>query len=90
MRFLRLSKKQTQQTTKHSDQLQEHEAVLNAIDRSMATIEFTTDGTILTANQNFLDTVGYTLEDIKAAIDNAVGSQALFFPYCVYCIVASM
>ena len=40
-------------------------AVLTALDRSQAVIEFLPDGTILNANQNFLDTVGYTLEAIK-------------------------
>ena len=38
---------------------------LEAIGKSQATIEFTPDGTILTANENFLNTVGYTLEEIK-------------------------
>ena len=28
-------------------------------------IEFKPDGTILTANQNFLSTLGYTLDEIK-------------------------
>ncbi len=37
----------------------------NAIDRSMAMIEFDTDGVILHANENFLNLMGYTLEDIK-------------------------
>ena len=36
-----------------------------AIDRSQAVIEFKLDGTIVTANQNFLDTVGYTLDEIR-------------------------
>lgn len=35
-----------------------------AIDRSQAVIEFDLHGHILFANQNFLDTVGYRLEDI--------------------------
>ncbi|MEP3068673.1 MAG: PAS domain-containing methyl-accepting chemotaxis protein [Parvibaculum sp.] len=35
-----------------------------AIDRSQAVIEFQLDGTILTANQNFLTTLGYKLEEI--------------------------
>lgn len=34
-------------------------AVYNAIDRSSATIEFMPDGTIITANDNFLITMGY-------------------------------
>jgi methyl-accepting chemotaxis protein len=36
-----------------------------AISRVQAVIEFALDGTILTANQNFLDAVGYTLEEIR-------------------------
>ncbi|WP_279814339.1 methyl-accepting chemotaxis protein [Metapseudomonas otitidis] len=38
---------------------------LAALDRSMATIEFTPDGQILNANQNFLDVMGYTLHDLR-------------------------
>jgi methyl-accepting chemotaxis protein len=37
---------------------------LDAISRAQATIEFTPDGQILTANQNFLSAVGYKLEEI--------------------------
>jgi len=36
-----------------------------AISKSQAMIEFELDGTILTANDNFLHAVGYTLEEIK-------------------------
>lgn len=39
-------------------------AVLNALHRSHAIIEFDLDGRILTANRNFLDVVGYDLEEI--------------------------
>ncbi|HRE62065.1 MAG TPA: PAS domain-containing protein, partial [Micropepsaceae bacterium] len=39
--------------------------ILAALDRSQATIEFKPDGTILTANRNFLDAIGYTLDEIK-------------------------
>ncbi|WP_421856649.1 methyl-accepting chemotaxis protein [Marinomonas sp.] len=40
-------------------------AVYNAIDRSSATIEFKPDGTIITANDNFITTMGYrTQKDI--------------------------
>lgn len=38
---------------------------INAIHRSQAVIEFNLDGTIITANQNFLHTMGYRLEEIK-------------------------
>jgi methyl-accepting chemotaxis protein len=38
---------------------------LAALDRSQAVIEFNLDGTVLTANQKFLDALGYTLAEIK-------------------------
>lgn len=38
-----------------------------AIKRSQAVIEFNLDGTIITANDNFLKTMGYTLDEIKGA-----------------------
>ena len=37
---------------------------MNALDRSMAVIEFSTDGSILQANENFLKTVGYRADEI--------------------------
>jgi methyl-accepting chemotaxis protein len=40
-------------------------AKLEALSRSMATIEFELDGTIITANENFLATVGYSLNEIR-------------------------
>jgi len=40
-------------------------AVLAALHRSQAIIEFKLDGTIVTANANFLTAMGYTLEEIK-------------------------
>lgn len=43
----------------------ELQAKLDALDRSQAVIEFKLDGTIITANQNFLTTVGYTLEELQ-------------------------
>lgn len=36
-----------------------------AIDRSQAMIEFNMDGTVIKANENFLQTTGYTLEEIR-------------------------
>lgn len=38
---------------------------LDAISKSQAVIEFNMDGTIITANDNFCQTVGYSLEEIK-------------------------
>ncbi|HED53932.1 MAG TPA: PAS domain S-box protein [Phycisphaerales bacterium] len=43
----------------------EMKATIEAINRSQAVIEFNMDGTIITANDNFLETVGYTLDEIK-------------------------
>ena len=40
-------------------------AKMDAIDRAQAVIEFELDGTIITANNNFLTTVGYSLEEIQ-------------------------
>jgi len=40
-------------------------ARLAALDRSQAIIEFAMDGTILTANANFLSAMGYTLDEIR-------------------------
>jgi methyl-accepting chemotaxis protein len=37
-------------------------AQVTAISKSQAVIEFNMDGTIITANKNFLDTLGYQLE----------------------------
>ena len=36
-----------------------------AINRSQAVIEFEMDGTIITANDNFLHAMGYTLDEIR-------------------------
>jgi methyl-accepting chemotaxis protein len=38
--------------------------ILEALNRVMAIIEFKLDGTILTANKNFLDTMGYRLDEV--------------------------
>ncbi|HDR27541.1 PAS domain S-box protein, partial [Rhodovulum sp.] len=37
---------------------------MSVIDRTHATIQFEPDGTILTANENFLKTVGYSLSEV--------------------------
>jgi methyl-accepting chemotaxis protein len=41
------------------------QATVAAMDRSQAVIEFQLDGTIIKANQNFLRTLGYTLEEVR-------------------------
>jgi methyl-accepting chemotaxis protein len=40
-------------------------AKLTAIDKSFATIEFSLDGHIIAANENFLAAVGYTLDEVR-------------------------
>lgn len=42
----------------------EHQAVIEALDRSQAIIEFTPEGYILAANKNFLECVGYSREEV--------------------------
>jgi methyl-accepting chemotaxis protein len=43
----------------------DHQGQLEAIHRSRGMIEFALDGTILSANANFLATVGYTLAEVQ-------------------------
>src|SRR5215475_3331336 len=42
-----------------------NQGLVSAIDRVQAVIEFTLDGKILNANENFLKAMGYTLEEVK-------------------------
>ncbi len=46
-------------------ELQETQAKLDAISTTLAVIEFESDGTILSANQNFLSAVGYRLDEVQ-------------------------
>lgn len=41
------------------------QSLIQAINRVQAIIKFELDGTIITANENFLNTVGYSLEEIQ-------------------------
>src|SRR5262245_19593690 len=40
-------------------------AIVDALNKSQAVIEFNLDGTIITANENFLRAMGYTLAEVK-------------------------
>jgi len=51
----------TQQKMQNAD----YRGQIDAIGKSQAVIEFNMDGTILTANDNFLNTLGYTLDEVK-------------------------
>src|SRR5689334_12776667 len=48
-----------------SNSRSDSDAQLAAIGRALAVIEFALDGTIITANKNFLDALGYRLDEIK-------------------------
>lgn len=54
-----------QDITVKYQQLISQEALFKAFDRSNALIEFTPTGNVITANANFLNAMGYKLEDIK-------------------------
>ena len=45
-------------------QLLEYEGKIKAIEKAMAVIEFDLDGNVRTANENFLKTLGYGLEEV--------------------------
>lgn len=51
--------------TQSTQDLVSKRAILTALDKSQAVIEFEPDGTVISANENFLNTVGYRLEDIQ-------------------------
>ncbi|WP_420006530.1 methyl-accepting chemotaxis protein [Arenibacterium sp. LLYu02] len=49
---------------KTTSQMSDAEMLIKMIDRTQAVIEFEPDGTIIRANENFLRTLGYSLEEI--------------------------
>ncbi|KJV05918.1 hypothetical protein VZ95_21030, partial [Elstera litoralis] len=49
----------------HILRLGEERATLDALNHSQAVIEFALDGTILNANENFLQLMGYNLSEIR-------------------------
>ncbi|MFK7735811.1 MAG: methyl-accepting chemotaxis protein [Pirellulaceae bacterium] len=59
------SKAPAKRSSRSAGKLAEFEAQVNAISRSQAVIEFDLDGNILTANDNFLNGLGYSLEEIQ-------------------------
>src|SRR5262249_13701415 len=48
--------------TEQKQQAANNKGQIDAINRSQATIEFNLDGTIIAANQNFLNALGYSLD----------------------------
>lgn len=55
----------------------EFEGQINAINKAQAVIEFKMDGTILAANDNFLQGMGYTLAEIQESIIRYLLSQSM-------------
>jgi methyl-accepting chemotaxis protein len=58
-------------------------SIMNALDHSMGRIEFAPDGTILDANRNFTELMGYSLEEIRGRhhsifVDEATRSSAAY------------
>lgn len=51
--------------TAEREALADRDAQISALNRSLAVIEFEPDGTIRWANENFLKTMGYSLEQVK-------------------------
>jgi methyl-accepting chemotaxis protein len=51
--------------TEQKQQSANYQGQLSAINKSQAVIEFSMDGNILHANENFLNTMGYRLDEIK-------------------------
>jgi methyl-accepting chemotaxis protein len=47
------------------EEARDSKSLIAALDRSMAVIEFTPDGTVLAANDNFLDAMGYRLDELR-------------------------
>ena len=52
------------EVTKTHDQVRDFKAIFNAINRSRAVIQFSPEGQILDANDNFLAVVGYQREEV--------------------------
>ncbi|MGM0450461.1 MAG: methyl-accepting chemotaxis protein [Pseudomonadota bacterium] len=51
--------------TESTNKRKEEQAIFEALDRSMAVIEFTPDGHVLRANSNFLKAMGYSTEEVE-------------------------
>ncbi|MBJ7414150.1 MAG: PAS domain-containing methyl-accepting chemotaxis protein [Niveispirillum sp.] len=63
-RVVKVVKVASDATAEHQNSL-DQEGQLAALDRAQAVIEFDMDGTVLTANANFLKVMGYRLDQIK-------------------------
>ncbi|OYW36199.1 MAG: hypothetical protein B7Z45_06110, partial [Azorhizobium sp. 12-66-6] len=72
LRVVKVASDITQQKQVNADL----QSQINAINRVQAVIQFALDGTILDANQNFLETLGYSLEEIRGKHHSIFVDQA--------------
>jgi methyl-accepting chemotaxis protein len=56
---------QTREVQQLKQNIHEQTAMLEAINKAQAVIQFELDGTIIDANENFCQAMGYTLQDIR-------------------------
>ncbi|WP_397570076.1 methyl-accepting chemotaxis protein [Schlesneria sp. T3-172] len=63
--------------TKKTLEYTEKIGITNALNKSQAMVEFEMDGTIITANENFLKIVGYTLDEIRGRHHRMFVEEAL-------------
>jgi len=56
---------ENKQSADHDLRMANLEGQIAAINKSQAVIEFELDGTVQTANENFLKTLGYTLDEVR-------------------------
>ena len=61
VKVIKIATEITEQKNKNAD----YEGQIEAVKKAQAVIEFNLDGTIIDANENFLDAVGYKLSEIK-------------------------
>ena len=54
----------------------DYQAQMKALSRSQGTAEYSTDGTIVTANENFLRAVGYRIEELKGRPHSMLVSES--------------
>ena len=59
------SKTPAKRASRKPSKAAEFESQVNAISRSQAVIEFDLEGNVLSANDNFLNALGYTLDEIQ-------------------------
>ncbi len=64
-KLLQSLKKMTSHLVEQKERDADFEGKMKAVDTAQAVIEFELDGTVITANDNFCKTLGYSLDEIK-------------------------